>query len=151
MIDPITIVGLAASVVQIVDTTGRLISKSIEIYQSSSGTSQENSELEKIVSDLRCTNAQLAKFPLQLGPGDVIDPDDKAIRDLCCGCNEVADELLGRLEKLKLVTGNDEPRKFNSFKYALKSVWTKKELDALYARVEAYKAQMQMRILVSLT
>ena len=151
MIDPITLVGLAASVVQIVDTTGRLVSKSIEIYQSSSGTSQENSELEKIVLDLQFTNAKLAKFPLQLGPGNVIDPDDMAIRELCCGCNEVADELLGRLEKLKLAPGNGESKKFKSFKYALKSAWTKKELDALYARVEAYKDQMQMRILVSLT
>ena len=150
MIDPITIIGLAASVVQVVDVTGRLVSKSIEIYQSSSGALQENIELEKIVSDLQCTNAKLAKFPLQLGPGNVIDPADKAIRELCCGCNEVADELLGKLEKLKLDTGKDELKKLKSFKYALKSAWTKKELDALYARVVAYKDQMEMRILVAL-
>ncbi|KAF4628545.1 hypothetical protein G7Y89_g9606 [Cudoniella acicularis] len=150
MCDPITIIGLAGTVIQIVETSGRLISKSCEIYASVDGVFRENAELETLVTDLQKTNAKLARIPLQLSTGDVIDRDDKALRQLCCGCNEVADELLDRLALLKVGSGGDS-RKLDSVKYAWRFMRNEKELNALAARVAAYREQLHSRILVSLT
>jgi hypothetical protein len=151
MSDPITIIGLAASVAQIVDVTGRLISKSCEIYQSAKGAFQENTDLELIITDLQMTNAKLAKIPLQFGNDDRLDRDDRAIRQLCVGCNEVADELLGRFSLLRMGKDDKEARKLESVKYAWKFMRSKRGLDALAARVAAFREQLQTRIIVSLT
>lgn len=151
MCDPITIISLAASVAQIVDITGRLISKSCEIYQSTDGAFQENAELEFITTDLQMTNARLAKIPLQFGTDNNLDHDDRAIRELCVGCNEVADELLQQLSLLKLGRNNKDSRKLESVKYAWKFVRSKRDLDALAGRVAAYREQLHTRIMVLLT
>ena len=152
MADPITIIGLAASVAQIVDVTARLISKSCEIYASSDGAFQENSDLELIIVDLQNTNAKVAKIPLQFDQeDDRLDHDDRAIRKLCVGCNEVADELLARLTLLKVSKNDKEARKLESVKYAWKFMRSKRDLDALAARVAAYRDQLQNRIVVRLT
>ncbi|KAH8651488.1 hypothetical protein BGZ60DRAFT_186574 [Tricladium varicosporioides] len=150
MCDPVTVIGLAASVVQIVDVTGRLISRSREIYGSVDGAFRTNSELEVLVTDLQKTNAKLARIPLQLSDGDVIDHDDKALRQLCCGCNEVADEILDRLALLKLGDRGDN-RRLASAKYAWRFIRSERELNALAARVAAYREQLHSRVLVSLT
>lgn len=152
MADPITIIGLAASVAQIVDVTARLISKSCEIYANSEGAFQENADLEIIITDLQTTNAKVAKIPLQFGKeDDRLDDDDRAIRGLCVGCNEVADELLGRLSLLKISKNDKEARKLESVKYAWKFMRSKRDLDSLAARVSSYRDQLQNRILVRLT
>ena len=151
MSDPITILSLAASVAQIVDVTTRLISKSCEIYQSAEGAFQENTELEVIIHDLQMTNAKVSKIPLQFGTDDRLDYDDRAIRELCVGCNEVADELLSRLAMLKLSKHESDMRKLESVRYAWRFLRSKRDLDALAARVAAYREQLQTRIMVSLT
>jgi len=95
MSDSIIIIGLAASVVQIVDVTGRLIARSCGIYQSAEDAFRENHELEGIITDLQITNAKVANITLQFGKDDRLNADDRGIRQLCVGCNEVAGELLG--------------------------------------------------------
>jgi hypothetical protein len=57
MLDPITALGLTASVVQIVDSTFRFISKCKKIYDS--GSAIENVELESITTDLEIVNSGL--------------------------------------------------------------------------------------------
>lgn len=61
----------------------------------------------------------------------------------------VADELLGRLEKLK-VAKEAKHRKWKSFRQALKTVWNKKDLDDLSARLSAFRDELQFHILLSL-
>ena len=50
--DPLTIVSLVANIGQFVDFTGKLISKSVEIYGSAEGVLVENTEIEATVNDL---------------------------------------------------------------------------------------------------
>jgi len=62
MSDSITIIGIAASVVPIVDVTGRLIARSCEIYQGAESAFRENHELEGIITDLQITNVKVANI-----------------------------------------------------------------------------------------
>lgn len=114
------------------------------------GAFRENVDLEFLVTDLQKTNAKLARIPLQVNAENVLDRDDKALRQLCCGCNEVAEELLSQLAVLK-IRDTDDPRKLASVKSAWNFMRSKKELNALAARVAAFREQLHMRLLVSIT
>lgn len=148
MADPLTILGAAAAVVQIVDTTLRLVTTAKEVYASSDGSVLEHAELLRLTDDLQKMNAQLAYIPLQIDDSNVIDHHDLAIRQLCCSCNEIGKELLDRLASLKMKEG--ESGRLASMEYALKYMKNKKKLDSLAARVAAHKEQLDTRILVSI-
>jgi hypothetical protein len=61
----------------------------------------------------------------------------------------VADELLSRLQKLKVAV-DAEHRVWKSFRQASKMVWSKKELDDLSARLSSFRDELQFHILISL-
>lgn len=143
--DPITAFSLAGTIVQFVDFSSKLVSKGYRIYQSANGAFSENLELESITTDLSLLNIRLktdSKF-------DCLTKDDQSLEKLSQHCTSIADELLGRLDKLKIPT-DAKYRKWKSFRQALKTVWNKKDLDEMSSRLEALRAQLEFHILVSL-
>lgn len=57
--DPLTIIGLVGNIVQLVDFSGKLISKSTELYQSSEGALAENIYTETVTNHLDLLNNKL--------------------------------------------------------------------------------------------
>jgi len=53
MADPLTALGLATNIIQLIDFTGDLISKTWEVSKSADGILVENLELEAITSSLQ--------------------------------------------------------------------------------------------------
>ncbi len=56
MLDPLTALSIASSIVQFVDYGSKLLSKSYELYESADGTTIGNAELEVIAKDLQDLN-----------------------------------------------------------------------------------------------
>lgn len=73
--------------------------------------------------------------------------EDEGLRTLCLSCNKIAGELVARLDLLKV---GDRNRNWKSIRQALKSVWIKSTLDEIAARLQAYRFQLNTRILLSL-
>ncbi|KAL1620845.1 hypothetical protein SLS54_005775, partial [Diplodia seriata] len=139
--DPATVIGLAASIVQLTTFTGQLLSKSREIHSSADGALVENRELEAITTSLQDLSRDIS------AGSRYSTKADKKLNQLCDGCQEVTNELLVLVQKLK---GSNSHHGWGSFRQAALSVWKEKEVRALSDRVERYRRQIDTVLLVTL-
>ena len=124
--DPITSLAVASSAAQLTDFMLRLIDSTRKIHRSASGALEENETLENITFRLQTLAGALTGLndPVLTGAGavaaDIVD-SAKVAED---AATQLLDVLLG------LKRGNSTVWK--SFRTALKSVWHKGRIDALY-------------------
>ncbi|KUJ12838.1 uncharacterized protein LY89DRAFT_699451 [Mollisia scopiformis] len=137
--DPLTALGLASNIIQLIQFTSDLVSKGREIYNSADGSLVENLELETIAQSLQ--NLSIDILPSHSSR------TDKQLVDLCKKCNEISQELVKAITAVK---ANGPDKKWDSFRQALSSVWNQKAIDALSARMERYRSQLDTTLLVSL-
>ena len=136
MSDPLTALGLAANIVQFVDFSYKLVCESKAIYDSSTGSSADNVIIETVATDL---NLLTSKLTARYATGAIPDP----IGSLASQCRDIARELLGVLDKIKL----KGPRKrWKSFVQALRSIWNKDEIEGLVRRIESLRSQIHIRL-----
>ena len=145
MLDPLTALSVAGTIVQFVDFSSKLLAKSREIYESASGASIDNNQLEAIAKDLEGLNARLRKpLPSQQS----LDDSDISLVKLGEQCAGVAAELIHALEELK-VRGTTHLR-WKSFRKALKSVRKREEVEAITLRLQNFREELNLHILVNL-
>jgi len=145
MLDPLTALSVAGTIVQFVDFSSKLLAKSREIYESASGASIDNNQLEAIAKDLEGLNARLRKpLPSQQSLGEY----DISLVKLGEQCAGVAAELIHALEELK-VRGTTHLR-WKSFRKALKSVRKREEVEAITLRLQNFREELNLHILVNL-
>jgi hypothetical protein len=147
--DPLTALSAAGTIIQLVDFGSRVIFGSCSIYKSAGGALPVNEELEITTRHLTILASKLRR-PLQsrhLPASQGQNAQLKALRDLCDGCLEVADELLVRLEALK---AEGRHQKWKSFKQAVKAAWVQKEVDALHQRLCNFRRSLETHILAGL-
>ena len=117
--EALTALSVAASVIQFVDFGSRLLSNSRKLYKSAGGGLSENIDVELITNDVITLIQSLRRKLPENRPlskpssGDRVPStgskdDDDTIDHLCKRCVEIAEELLRRLEKLKIKTGKTE-------------------------------------------
>ena len=136
MLDPITTIALAGNIVQFVDFSWSLLCESKRLYDSGTGVSAENEDLEMISNDLLRLNDALTA-PSSVGAIPV------QMRDLASQCKGIAQELLAVLDSVK----EKGPRKrWKSLVAALQSVWKKEKIEGLVTRMERLRSQMQARL-----
>jgi hypothetical protein len=145
MLDPLTAISLASNMVQFVDFSGKIISKTRELTKSSHGTTQEAYNAEIVIRDLLRHSEQL-KDGVRAARATPHTEDDKALEDLCNGCISLSERIIKRLEKLKLGEGAG---KRQAFLHALKAVWSQKELESEEAQLATYRSRLEFRVLTS--
>jgi hypothetical protein len=69
------------------------------------------------------------------------------LKEICARCEEIGQNLLSRLERLKLNSNKGVLQKFH---VALKATWARKDLEELVLRLEKYKRSIETRFLVDL-
>jgi hypothetical protein len=146
VLDPMTALSLAANVVQFVDFAGKIVSKGRRIYLSENGALPKNLELEVVTNDLLRLAQSLRNDGLSTG---TLNDEEKSLQAMSDECSKIAEELLRRLEKLK-IKSDAKQRGWKSLRQALKSVWNKEELDELSERLLQFRDQLQFHILVSM-
>jgi hypothetical protein len=152
--DPLTAVSLGANILQFVEFVTRLVSVSREIRESTIGSTVENTDLEaatrstvwlnqRVADSLReCTGAPTSY------PGENNNHTAQEILSLASACDDVARELLQALDKLK--AKGRHPSWTGGVVKALKTVWTKAEIDSLRSRLQQYHASMQAALIFSI-
>ncbi|KAE9368295.1 hypothetical protein N431DRAFT_493784 [Stipitochalara longipes BDJ] len=145
--DPLSALSIAASVVQFVQFSASLVSKTHEIYTSNEGTLSANVQAEAatkllidLVDKLRDPPVTDCSFP----PAEF-----QALGDICNECVGISNELLARLDKLRVQDSHNH-RKWKSFRQALKSVWSKDGIEAIRKRLAAGKDELDMHLIVSI-
>jgi hypothetical protein len=135
--DPITAVGLAGTVIQLVDFSIKIVSKSSELYLSGSDGTVENQSIEEATKDLTKLNDQVKSSSV----------GDSDLQKLCKACGDAADELLVALSKVK-VNGNG--RAWQSFRKALRSIWSKEKIQELEKRLARFRDELNLRLTAGL-
>ena len=146
-LDPLSALGVAASVIQLVEFSTPIISKGQHLYKSPSGTSAENEETAAAAKRLKDL-ARGIQESLQTGP-DTGDEDQDALEAITSECLKVADELALELEKLKVSAGA-KFRRWKSFRQALKYAWSKEKLENTRRRLIELREDLGTHVIVDL-
>ncbi len=153
-LDPLSALSVAASVVQFVDFAGKIVSKGKDIYESSDGALQENLSTETVTVRLREKILALEssrRWAKQI----TVRPEkahqeaaqrDQRLDEICKDCSNLSKNLLHQLGELKVPKGS-EHRRWKSFRQALKSVWSKDEIDAISARLRDLRDELDSEVL----
>lgn len=143
MADPLTALGLASNIIQLISFASDLVSKGREIYKSANGTLVENLELETITTSLQELSSHLVPPSI---PGKRSFTEVQ-LEELCHGCKDVSRQLLCVIQGLK---ASGSHMRWKSFRQALNSVWKENKIEALLKRLERYRSQIDTTLLASL-
>jgi hypothetical protein len=142
--DPMTALNVATSVVQFVEFAGTIFSSTWSIYRAFNRDRSRYSDLETITRGLRDLNKDLVES-LKWNPSHSTDRDRQMI-DLCGDCNRTALELIQALEHLRAQAKSSV---WGSFRIALSSVLGQDKVAEMQNRLEGFRHQMTMFLLVS--
>lgn len=132
--DPLTAIALAGNILQFVETSVTVISKSRELYRSSDGSLVENSDSERITKDLEALSRKIKQ-----SSGNA-DPE---IKNLCDECEAISGELLKVLSKLQV---KGKHRKSESLRIAIRSALGIDEVESLGRRLAQYREQLVLHV-----
>jgi hypothetical protein len=132
-IDPITALGLASNVVQVVDFAAKLIGESQKIYKSVSSASEDHIILDTVACDIHrlCDSITVPE-----GCSDTL-------KQLTDDTKRISQELLGVLEKL---TVKGQKTRWKSFVVAVRGVLGQEEIDSLARRLSRLQGQLNTHI-----
>jgi uncharacterized protein Yka (UPF0111/DUF47 family) len=136
MMDPITAVGFAASILNLIDYSHKVITGTIEVFKS--GSTSQNVHISEIIDDLEDTAAELSKWP----PGK--SNHEKDLRQLSVSCQELAQRLINLLARLTTTPGKS---KWMSVKVALRSMRKDGEVEELEKQLDKYRSQILLRLI----
>jgi hypothetical protein len=149
--EPITALGVAASIVQFVSFACKLVSGSNEIFDSARGSAGHIQNIDEVYRQLQDLSKLLQK-PTQMEPGLELLVDDKsilaaqttAINDLSQLCSDECNKLLTTLPKMKGDPGSKT--RWQSFRVALKTVWKEKEIASLEQRLKSIQDTLTLEV-----
>lgn len=143
--DPLTALGVASNVIQIVDFSSRLLSRTQEIYRSRDGRLQDHVRLGDAATNLLelVTDLQNIKVPRRRQQTVA----DRHLIHLRNECQEVAQELRGQLDRARIQGGH---RKWQSVHQAIKSVYSENKITVLRSKLDGIRKQLDTVLLVTL-
>ena len=148
--DPLSALGLASNIVQLVQFVGAVISDSHEVYSSADGALQRNSALEEVAQNLVEMNSELMRSQRSMSNGFMsLSSAERQLKNLCEECDVVSRELLVKLDTLK-VRSRSRYKRWDSFRQAMKSMWNEGELRALEKRLEGIRTRLDTNLLICL-
>ena len=148
MLDPLTAISLASSIVQFTDFGIKLVTGTIELYHSADGLSGERSNLEHRITLVRKYAETIIRSSEYNGDDDPVSENEKELRELAASCKEIASDLLSVLDDLKVKKPAGPGRKWDSFRKAVAALTpkNKNKIEALDDRLHFVKEEMLNRI-----
>jgi hypothetical protein len=156
VMDPLSALSVAGTVVQFVDFCFKLFSHSKELYQSATGRLTADEELVLVTTDLKAVviRIQRAAFPNQSDTSRCPEGEEEAhqntLGQICDDTSKVASELLAKLDKLKLDASDRKYRRWKTLSQAVNTLWSKEEIDGLRTRLSTLKQALQTRMLFAI-
>jgi hypothetical protein len=119
----------------------------VALYKSSNGSLSVNEELNLVTETLLKLIAKLRQPQRWEELGTSVGDAYRPLSDLCDGCAKIAEEIVAKLEGLKL---NGRPRRWRSLQQAVKLYWNEKDLDALLKRLAILRQSLETQVIVEL-
>jgi ankyrin repeat protein len=151
MLDPLTALGLAGNLIQVIQFSYDIVSEGNKIYHDSGTVLSQNKTAEEVAADLseltQSLKAKQEEWRVSHGR-TALEPDETRLRNVCDRCVEVAYELQIQLNKLKAKDGRG--KRLRSYKQALISVWRKDAIEEIAARLKRYQEELDTRVLLGI-
>jgi hypothetical protein len=126
-----------------------LLSNARELYKSSVGSLAIHDEIVLITIDLETLIKKL-RLSMCDSPGSEENEDQwQGLRKICDEAATVTEELLRRLETLRLNYGS-KSRVWGSLQLAVRSLWNEKEITSLSDRLAMLKEALKPHLFFSL-
>ena len=139
---------LASAVIQVIDFSTKIVGKGHQLYKD--GTTSEDIHIEKTTAELGRLSTGLSISLSSVKATRVLDPDEENFHELCNDCCALAAKLRERLNTLKLDPSTTKNRRWKSLRQALKTVWSKEEIDAAASDLDRYRTQLTLTTVVEL-
>jgi hypothetical protein len=154
MLDPLTALSLAGTIVQFIDFGKKLLSQGTELYKSTNGKLTVDEEVGLVIADLGAVIGKIRRRDI-LNPADVsgaFSEDDQRQQDafeaICDEAAKVAQELLAKIQKLTIKS--PKRSKWEAFYQIVRRAWSKDEIDGLLDRLSTLKQALETRVLFAL-
>ncbi|KAI4086823.1 MAG: hypothetical protein LQ344_007260 [Seirophora lacunosa] len=144
--ESLAILGLAGNILQFLDFSGKIISGTLELYQSANGATSSNLVLENTSKDL--VQLCAAMLPDLTSRSALTRSDSEtALITLSESCRTLGQELLTVLEDLKV---KGRRKRWQSARQALRSAWKARDVQRLESQLASYRSQIAARLLAIL-
>ncbi|RDW79842.1 hypothetical protein BP6252_04480 [Coleophoma cylindrospora] len=144
--DPLTALSLAGTIIQFVDFGNKILRGSKELYDSTSGALSVNDELEVRARELKDLTIKLRR-PIHIDTTSAHHGMYSALQTLCVACRKAAEELIARLQRLKV---EGQHRAWKSFRQAIKYAWNQTEIEVLSKKLHELRKSLDTHILAGL-
>ncbi|KAK3377288.1 hypothetical protein B0T24DRAFT_237832 [Lasiosphaeria ovina] len=141
--DPLTTVGLASNILSFVVFARDIVSSAGKLYKSSSGTTAEHLESERLAEEIRHRAANFSLPPVQ--DESTLPEDDRFLRELSRQCQGVADELLVELQGLKV---DGSHKGWKSLYQAFRGALNRDKLKSLQQRLDRLGNQINFQLIL---
>lgn len=138
--EPLSILGVVASIVQIIDFTTKLTTGARQAYISGTGAISANEDIKFCAADLQhlCQGLQSS-----LQADNSNGANSEALRHLAKRCQTISERVLALLHEL---AAKDPTSKLSCFVSALKTERRKHERDDLLVRLEECRRQVDIQL-----
>lgn len=142
MLEPLTALSLASSILQVIDFGGDVVKLTREIYKSSSGSTETVTKLD---DSLQSFNALAAKLQREAsGQEEPLTQQQAAARDLAARCTALAGRFTSTCEDLQ---SKGDPSKRQSIKIAVKIKMKQSTLEKYQRDLSGLRADVMAHIL----
>ena len=145
MIDPLTALSIASSVIQVVDFGCKLVSQTQEIYHSASGATRDNVTSGEIAEDINVLYKDLIRKDQDF---QRLGPDDIALGKLVDSCAREAEVLINLVAQLQVPPGATQ---WKSFRNAIKVARKRGKVNDIETRLLKIQKQIDSRLHVMMT
>lgn len=145
--EPLAVLSVAANVAQLVTISAQVLCKGHRIYQSADGLLSEYHHVEQVTNRFIVMQSRLKQSLRSANAIGPLKENDQAIYDLVQASDKLADKLL---EKLNAVKVHGSGRAWKSLRQALKSVWSRNEINSMAESLNDLRNLLQSRLIVSI-
>jgi hypothetical protein len=147
VLDALSALGVAASVVQVVDFSSKLISKGNEYHKSANGALLEHNELAAAATNLMNLSKALEKSFRTIQAGSEDSSEEASFRIVVEDCRTTASEFIAVLNTFKVARGH---KRWKSFRQAFKTMWNKDKIEEMLGKLNMIREQLVIHLLVVL-
>src|SRR5579871_3039005 len=124
-LDPLSALSIAGTVVQFVDFATKILRQGCRLYESSTGATEVNEELQLLAEDFLKWTTKLQQ-PSQLLKSDGPPVEhEKELEKICHECQKIANDFIERLEGLKM---EGRRKVWESLWHALRAAWAEDDI-----------------------
>ncbi|KAL9067262.1 MAG: hypothetical protein Q9157_006872 [Trypethelium eluteriae] len=146
VLDPLSALGLAANVIQFIEFGSKLVSKSVEQYNSIAGSAANKQDVELVA---RHVNRLSEDIVGKITAKGTFSRNEDALKQLAQSCAQAASELIGILESLKLETGTKGPKRMmQSLRQAFRSMGQESRIEAFERKLDYFRSELTLNLVM---